>query len=86
MKKNILKASAVWFACAVAGTVGCGGSGGGCGGSVPATTTQLTCGQGTHQVGSTCVANTAQNTPGYNNSNNNSTNTQAPPATQSIRK
>jgi hypothetical protein len=57
MKKIILKVTAVWFACAVAGSLGCGSSGGGCGGTpTPATTAQVTCGQGTYQVNGQCVA------------------------------
>lgn len=84
MKKNLLKAAAVVFACAVTGIIGCMGSSGGsgCGGSVPATTTSLTCGKGTYQVNGQCVAD-----PNSGSSSSSNSPSQAPTTTtQSVRR
>ena len=64
---------------------GGGCCGGGMGGSVPATTAQLTCGEGTHQANGMCVPNSSSNS-GSNSSGSNQQ-TQSPTTnTQSIRR
>ena len=88
MKKIILKATAVGFALAVAGALGCGSSGGGCGGSsTPATTAQVTCGQGTYQVNGQCVVDPGTGSSGSSGGTTGS-NVQATPSNspQAIQK
>ncbi|HAM36918.1 MAG TPA: hypothetical protein DEB40_06775 [Elusimicrobia bacterium] len=58
MKKNALRLTAIFFAAGLTGVMACSSDSSSCG-STDTSTTTLSCGRGTHQSGTQCVANDA---------------------------